>query len=388
MILVGNICHNSIFKKSRLIGTFLFSLLFYSCADNTNTNGRKSLEKDESSRKNSSENNFYTIEGFAQGTTYQIKYEASHDLKIKREIDSLLQDFDWHLSTYLDSSLISDFNNADVHFYCQIVSSIIANCFLESRKIYEVTDGAFNPAVYPLVDFWGFYDMANKEHQPTREEIDSVLKFIVFDSTAIQLVQNKWIDTDELSVNELCKVDARLKLDFNAIAQGFSVDLIGLFLKSWGVENYMVELGGEVKCRGVNAYGNLWKIGIDRPSDGASVANRVLNAAVLVDNKGLATSGNYRKFYELNGIKYAHTIDPRTGMPVSHSLLSTTVVSDKASVSDAYATAFMVLGVEETKLFLEKHEELDLDVYLIYANANGEFITWINSGMKAIIEEF
>jgi len=388
MILVGNTCHNSIFKKSRLIGTFLFSLLFYSCADNTNTNGRKSLEKDESSRKNSSENNFYTIEGFAQGTTYQIKYEASHDLKIKREIDSLLQDFDWHLSTYLDSSLISDFNNADVHFYCQIVSSIIANCFLESRKIYEVTDGAFNPAVYPLVDFWGFYDMANKEHQPTREEIDSVLKFIVFDSTAIQLVQNKWIDTDELSANELCKVDARLKLDFNAIAQGFSVDLIGLFLKSWGVENYMVELGGEVKCRGVNAYGNLWKIGIDRPSDGASVANRVLNAAVLVDNKGLATSGNYRKFYELNGIKYAHTIDPRTGMPVSHSLLSTTVVSDKASVSDAYATAFMVLGVEETKLFLEKHEELDLDVYLIYANANGEFITWMNSGMKAIIEEF
>ena len=366
----------------------MFSLLFYSCTDNTNTNGRKSLEKDESSRKNSSENNFYTIEGFAQGTTYQIKYEASHDLKIKREIDSLLQDFDWHLSTYLDSSLISDFNNADVHFYCQIVSSIIANCFLESRKIYEVTDGAFNPAVYPLVDFWGFYDMANKEHQPTREEIDSVLKFIVFDSTAIQLVQNKWIDTDELSVNELCKVDARLKLDFNAIAQGFSVDLIGLFLKSWGVENYMVELGGEVKCRGVNAYGNLWKIGIDRPSDGASVANRVLNAAVLVDNKGLATSGNYRKFYELNGIKYAHTIDPRTGMPVSHSLLSTTVVSDKASVSDAYATAFMVLGVEETKLFLEKHEELDLDVYLIYANANGEFITWMNSGMKAIIEEF
>lgn len=388
MILVGNTCHNSIFKKSRLIGTFLFSLLFYSCADNTNTNGRKSLEKDESSRKNSSENNFYTIEGFAQGTTYQIKYEASHDLKIKREIDSLLQDFDWHLSTYLDSSLISDFNNADVHSYCQIVSSIIANCFLESRKIYEVTDGAFNPAVYPLVDFWGFYDMANKEHQPTREKIDSILKFIVFDSTAIQLVQNKWIDTDELSANELCKVDARLKLDFNAIAQGFSVDLIGLFLKSWGVENYMVELGGEVKCRGVNAYGNLWKIGIDRPSDGASVANRVLNAAVLVDNKGLATSGNYRKFYELNGIKYAHTIDPRTGMPVSHSLLSTTVVSDKASVSDAYATAFMVLGVEKTKLFLEKHEELDLDVYLIYANANGEFITWMNSGMKAIIEEF
>ena len=125
MILVDNTCHNSIFKKSRLIGTFLFSLLFYSCVDNTNTNGSKSLEKDESSRKNSLESKFYTIEGFAQGTTYQIKYEASHDLKIKREIDSLLQDFDWHLSTYLDSSLISDFNNADVQFYCQIVSSII-----------------------------------------------------------------------------------------------------------------------------------------------------------------------------------------------------------------------------------------------------------------------
>ena len=388
MILVGNTCHNSIFKKSRLIGTFLFSLLFYSCVDNTNTNGSKSLEKDESSKKNSLESNFYTIEGFAQGTTYQIKYEASHDLKIKREIDSLLQDFDWHLSTYLDSSLISDFNNADVQFYCQIVSGIIANCFSESRKIYEVTDGAFNPAVYPLVDFWGFYDMANKEHQPTRHEIDSILKFVVFDSTAIQLIQNKWVDTDKLMANELCKVDARLKLDFNAIAQGFSVDLIGFFLHYRGVENYMVELGGEVKCRGENAYGNLWKIGIDRPTDEASASARVLNAAVLLDNKGLATSGNYRKFYELDGVKYAHTIDPRTGMPVSHSLLSTTVVSEKASVSDAYATAFMVLGVEETKLFLEKHEELDLDVYLIYANANGEFITWMNSGMKEIIEEF
>lgn len=388
MISVANSVRYRVFKKSHFIGTFLWFLIFSSCENNSEINGDNTKEKDSQTIVDSLSSNYFEIGGTAQGTTYQIKYQGSGVLEIKSKIDSLLKDFDWHLSTYLDSSLISDFNNADVQFYCQIVSSIVADCFLESRSVFEITNGAFNPAVYPLVEFWGFYELANKKHKPTRQEIDSVMDFVVFDTSAIQLVRKKIVGMEELMVNQLCKVDSRLKLDFNAIAQGFSVDLIASFLDSLGIANYMVELGGEVKCHGVNTYGSLWRIGIDRPIDEASANSRMLNAAVLLGNKGLATSGNYRKFYELDGVKYAHTIDPRTGEPVSHSLLSTSVVSDKASLSDAYATAFMVLGVEGTKLFLKEHPELDLDVYLIFTNPTGEFITWMNSGMEELIEEF
>ena len=180
-----------------------------------------------------------------------------------------------------------------------------------------------------------------------------------------------------------CCSEKRVDMGFNAIAQGFSVDVIAEYLQEQGINNYMVELGGEVLCLGVNSKGKPWRIAIDKPVDGDE---RVFQAIVDVQNKALATSGSYRKYFEENGKKYSHAIDPRTGYPVQHSLLSATVLANDCMLADAYATAFLVMGVEETQAFLNDHPELDMDVYLIYDEA-GEFVSWMTDGMKNRIEE-
>jgi FAD:protein FMN transferase len=365
-------------KKSLVAGTFLFFLGAVSC--NTETDYSHPLSDDVAhSIMDSVQHKYFTITGNAQGTTYQIKYGDSNVREIKAQIDSILEDFDWHLSTYVDSSLISDFNNADVSYYCQIVSSILADCFRKSQQVYTKTEKAFNPAVYPLVDFWGFYDLQYKRNQPTQEQLDSILEFISLDPSQVYLTTQDLNEKDGVMVDELCKVDPRLKLDFNAIAQGFAVDLLGEYLDGLNVKNYMVELGGEVKCKGINDKGRAWKIGIDKPVEGLSLQERVF-ATIDLANKALATSGNYRKYYEEDGVKYSHTIDPRSGRPVEHSLLSVTVVCEEAALADAYATAFMVFGVDKTKSFLEKNPELG--VYLIYSGANGDYGTWMSPNLE------
>jgi thiamine biosynthesis lipoprotein len=334
---------------------------------------------------------FAEMTGNAQGTTYSIKYDDKEGRNLQADIDSLLLDFDWHLSTYSDSSLISDFNRADVQYYCQIVSNIMAECVKLSRTVYMRTDKAFNPAVYPLVSLWGFYQLDDNEGaRPTQQQIDSILEYISFDESSIQLVQpGKDMEGGRgAKYIELCKTDNRAKLDFDAIAQGYSVDLISKYFMDLGIENFMVELGGEVRCKGVNAKGNTWTIGIDRPIDRMGTDNRELSAQIKLHDMGLATSGNYRKFYEKDGVKYSHTIDPITGKPVTHSLLSVTVVSHEAAVADAYATAFMVMGVEKTKLFLEKNNDMDLEVYLVFCEEDGSYSSWISEGMNEDLTEF
>jgi len=369
-------------KKSRSTGTFLVFLVAISC--NTETDYAEPLSDDDVTHSivDSLQYNYFTIAGNAQGTTYQIKYRDLERRGIKAQVDSLLQDFDWHLSTYLDSSLISDFNNADVSYYCQIVSSILADCFTKSQQVYTKTEKAFNPAVYPLVDFWGFFDLQHKRKQPTQEQLDSILEFISLDPSQVYLTIKELNEKDGVMVDELCKVDPRLKLDFNAIAQGYAVDLLGEYLNGLNINNYMVELGGEVKCKGMNDRGRSWKIGIDKPVEGLPLQERVLYATVELDNKALATSGNYRKYYEEDGVKYSHTIDPRTGRPVEHSLLSVTVVCEEAALVDAYATAFMVFGVDKIRSFLEKNPDLELGVYLIYSSVNGDYDTWMSPKLE------
>ncbi len=332
------------------------------------------------------------IVGKAQGTTYSITYFDTLGRNLKPEVDSLLSDFDWQLSTYLDSSLISDFNNADVQYYCQIVSEIMAECVHLSRAVYIRSSKAFNPAVYPLVELWGFYDIDNPASTPSQQEIDSIMEFISFDPSVIQLTEP---DPDEgiwkkIKYTELCKADHRSRLDFNAIAQGYSVDLIGRYFESRDIHNYMIELGGEVKCKGINDQGKIWNIGIDRPEESDHLFNREANlkAAIRLNDKGMATSGNYRKFYEVDGVKYSHTIDPRTGKPVTHSLLSATVVSHSTAIADAYATAFMVMGLEETKSFLTRNGDLDLQVYLIYSESDGSYGSWMSENIKGHMTEF
>ena len=200
--------------------------------------------------------------------------------------------------------------------------------------------------------------------------MDSLLQFVNFDS----------IFFDTISV---CKLKKGIKLDFSAIAKGYGVDVVAAFLKDKGIVNMMVEIGGEVVCYGRNQNGNMWKIGIDNPL--ADEGGEALQATVNLKNRAIATSGNYRNYYEKNGKKYSHTIDPKTGYPVEHTLLSASVFADNCMTADAYATAFMVMGLDRAKVLLEK--DATLDAYLVYSDDGGNVKTYVTEGIKNFISE-
>lgn len=305
------------------------------------------------------------IVGETMGTTYSIKYLQNEGRNYKASIDSLLELFNQSLSTYIPTSEISQFNQGTVFkFELPFFYPVLKR----SYEIYKDTDGAFDPTVGPLVNAWGFGPV--DEDMPAREEIDSLLQLVKFDSLYF----------DSISV---CKLKRNIQLDFSAIAKGYGVDVVVDFLKSKGIVNMMVEIGGEMVCLGRNHEGRLWRIGIDRPSGGEGA--RPLQAVVALENKALATSGNYRNYYEKDGKKFSHTIDPKTGYPVEHTLLSASVFAPDCMTADAYATAFMVMGMEGAKNMLE-HDK-DLEAYLIYSDERGEVKTFISEGMREFIEE-
>lgn len=255
-------------------------------------------------------------------------------------------------------------------------------CYEESVNIYELTDGAFDPSVYPLVEGWGF--LKNLETPLSDSKVDSILQFVSLEKGKFH---NVFFNENKI---HFAKKDARFKLDFNAIAQGLAVDKLAEFIASRGHRNFYVEIGGELIVKGKNRTDENWKIGIDVPKDQTnqkSDGTRQLENVISVTNRAIATSGNYRKYYIKDGKKYPHTLDPRTGYPVSHSMLSATVISDKCSTSDAYATVFMVIGLEKTKEFLEDHPELDLDVYLLYDLGNDKIGRFVSTGMNKYLED-
>ena len=313
---------------------------------------------------NQKESSLITIEGEAQGTTYHIAYINSKGQNFQRSIDSLLIEIDKSLSTYHKTSIITRFNQADSMV---VVDKMFTDVFNLSKQVYQESEGAFNPTVAHLVNAWGF-GFKNLENTDS-STIDSLLDFVDFD--AITVVNNNVIKTNK-----------NLMLDFNAIAQGYSVDVIANFLADQGIENYMVEIGGEVKVRGKNDKNKLWRIGIDKPVENDS--ERTLEAIVNLDNQALATSGNYRKFYEKDGVKYSHTLNPKTGYPVRHSLLSATVITDNCAIADAYATVFMVVGLDKAKEILAKNKKIK--AILIFENENKELETYMSEELVNFIE--
>lgn len=321
------------------------------------------------------------IQGEAQGTTWVVRY-LNDTLDYTPKIDSVLRRIDDALSTWQEGSLINRinaFNRSDTVFAFYDSTQYYSVVFERSAEIKRITNGAFDPSVYPLVELWGF-GFSNR-HAVTSDEVDSVLQFVGFTPALIDLIEvNR--DTYIYEETHIRKGEPRAKLDFNAIAQGFSVDVLGDVLSEAGVSNYMIELGGEVYCRGVNADGKPWRIAIDKP---VTEGQRQLQAVVNLSNKALVTSGSYRKFYALNGRRYSHIIDPRSGYPVEHNLLSVTVMASDAAAADAYATAFMVMGMDETKRFLEENAGLGLEVFLIWDD-NGAYQTWASSGLAPLIE--
>lgn len=313
---------------------------------------------------NQKESSLITIEGEAQGTTYHIAYINSKGENFQRAIDSLLIEIDKSLSTYHKTSIITRFNQADSVVE---VDKMFTDVFNLSKQVYQESEGAFNPTVAHLVNAWGF-GFKNLENTDSTT-IDSLLKFVDFD--AITIVGNN-----------VTKTNKNLMLDFNAIAQGYSVDVIANFLADQGIENYMVEIGGEVKVRGKNDKNKLWRIGIDKPVE--NEAERTLEAVVNLENQSLATSGNYRKFYEKDGVKYSHTLNPKTGYPVRHSLLSATVITDNCALADAYATVFMVVGIDKAKEILAKNKKIK--AVLIFENENKELETYMSEELVNFIE--
>ena len=340
------------------IGCFLFFSSLFSCSSESEGNDTVSLFK---------------LSGKSQGTTYliqvyddQLNFEAS-------EIDSLLHAFDQQLSTYDTSSLISRFNQKDFTDTVLSINSLFFLMLDMSDSIYQETNGIFDPSIKPIMDLWDF-DGDNNDI-PKKESIDSALQFVSFEN-GLHFETSSLTDSSYLVV----KNTPEFQLDFNAIAQGYSVDLLLEFINSKGHQNVYVELGGEIAVSGVKFDQEKWRIGVESPIENNQSADRVIQKVFALKDKRIATSGNYRKFFETNGKKYAHTINPLTGYQNRHNLLSATVFSDYCWQSDAYATFFMLIGVEATKAFLKGNPHLYLEVFLIY-DENDAFKTYLSEGL-------
>ena len=304
--------------------------------------------------------------GEAQGTYYIVTYFDSENRNFQPQIDSLLDAFDNSVSIWMPNSIISLINKNDSEVE---VDDWFRGNFMLSKDVFEKTGGTFDPTVGPLVNAWGFGFTDRLKVDSAL--VDSLLPLVGFDK--VKIVNNRVVKDDD-----------RIQFDFNAVAQGYSVDLVGDLLESKGIDNYLIDIGGEVLGRGTKPDGSVWKVGIEKPKDNASYGEG-LKAVVGLKDKALATSGSYRKFYEENGIRYSHTIDPKTGFPVRHSLLSVSVLADDCGTADAYATAFMVMGADEAEKFLEKNSFLE--AYLIYSDKNGNLKTWHTSGFGDILDE-
>ena len=300
----------------------------------------------------SSEAEEQIISGEAQGTTYVIKYVSEHSVS-KFSVDSLLEVMDFEMNTWRKDSRISqinEFSREDTVFRFYDNTKIWTVLWDMTWEIHRDSDGAFDPTVKPLVDLWGFG--LNHVETVDSADVDSIMKFVGF--------RTENIDFDDVETrteyveSHISKGDGRSQLDFNAIAQGYTVDMLIDLLVDAGVENAMVELGGEVRCMGLNKNGIAWRIAVDKPFAYDVVDGRPLQAIIDVQDAAVCTSGNYRKFIEVNGMKYSHTLDPRTGYPSYNGLLSVTVQANSAAIADAYATACMVLGPEDGVEFIEK----------------------------------
>lgn len=303
--------------------------------------------------------------GYIFGTEYHLTYQASKSLQA--EVEKELQAVDNSLSTFNKQSTISLINQG------QQPDLAADERFLEvyqlARKVSEDTDGAFDITVAPLVNAWGFG--FKKEQLPGKQTVDSLRQLVGYQNVNLNH------EGRHIYIN---KVNPRMMLDCSAIAKGYGVDRAAKVLKVHGVENFMVEIGGEVITRGKNDKGKDWTIGITEPTDDPSQSNLELDNVVSISGMALATSGNYRNFYYKGGRRYAHTIDPKTGYPVQHNILSATVIAPDCATADAYATSFMVMGLIPAKAVLERNPKLM--AYFICANPKGGYTTWYSPALK------
>jgi thiamine biosynthesis lipoprotein len=290
---------------------------------------------------------YYEDSGTTFHTLYHIKYEASELLTDK--IDNEIAKFNLSLNPFNANSIIAKVNNnEDVE-----VDSFFTTVFNKSKEVYEKSGGTFDPTVAPLINLWGFGFEKSDSISP--QIIDSLLNYVGFNKIRIE---NKRVIKDNPAI----------KLNFSAIAKGYACDIIGDLLESEGVKNYLVDIGREVKSKGKNKNGECWKIGIEKPeSPSAVVTDEVEKVIQLCKKRGIATSGDYRNYYIKDGKKYAHTIDPATGYPSGNGIVSATIVAPDCITADAYATAFMVLGIDKAQKLAETLP--DTEYFIIYIDS-------------------
>ena len=297
--------------------------------------------------------------GMVFGTVYHITYQSSKSLQ--KDIEAELAKVDASLSPFNERSIITAVNeNRDT-----VVNKMFSDVFALAMKISDSTNGAFDITVAPLVNAWGFGFKGGV--MPSRHQVDSLKALVGYHKVS-------------LTNGRVSKTDPRIMLDCSSIAKGYGCDVVAKFLSAKGIDNYMVEIGGEIVTRGISEKRLPWKIGVTKPTDDSLNVNQEIQTIINVTDKAMATSGNYRNFYYKNGRKYAHTIDPSTGYPVQHNILSSTVIADDCATADAYATAFMVMGLDKAKAILSRHPELM--AYFILASDDGTNKVWFSPSMK------
>lgn len=318
---------------SKYILLYLFTILLLGC-----------------NSSNSKENYTYFKEsGEIFHTSFHIKYE--YNRSVKEEIMDALQKFDQSLNPFKENTIIGKVNNN----VPVTLDSLFIEVFEKSMEVSRKTNGKFDITASPFINAWGFgfKDMDNV----TPAKIDSMKQFVGFEK--IRIVDGA-----------IVKDDPRVQINTSAISKGYSCDVIAYLLQDLGIENYMIEIGGEINMRGTNEKGDCWRIGIDKPLDDSLAMQRELQIILSICDKAVATSGNYRNYYVKDGVKYAHTIDPQTGYPSEKDILGATVIADDCMTADAYATAFMAMGVEKS---IEVAKTIPgLHYYFIYVKPDGE----------------
>lgn len=310
---------------------------------------------------------YMQITGYAQGGEYYVTCslaDAGRATQLKQAIDDTLSAIDWSVSGYNKGSLLTRINNGEK----TPLDSIFIDLFNLSRKISVETGGCFDVTGAPLFDLWGF---GFKEgSMPGDDAIASAMAVVGMDRFTLYEEDGKtYLD-----------MPAGGRLNFNAIAQGYSCDVVAKVLEAFGSENYMVSLGGELVCRGLSARGDKWRVWIDMPADGNMDSGALKQDVIAVSDCGLVTSGNYRKYYVVDGVKYSHTVDPTTGRPVTHDLLSATVLAEDAATADALATALMVAGPEKGRKMAADWLPRGRGVYLVYGSQD-DMRVWHTPGL-------
>ena len=302
--------------------------------------------------------------GITQGSYFSITYYDESGRTFESEFDSIFDAVENSVSLWDENSIIRKVNrNEDV-----VVDKVFRDNFEWAKKASEFSDGAFDATIGPLVAAWGFH--YKKEMEMTPAMVDSIRQLVDFKK--IEIIDNK-----------IVKAKPNMTLDFNAVAQGYTADLIGTFLEEKGVTNYLVDVGGEIMARGGKPNGENWIIGIEKPSENYD-SERNVQLKITLKDKGIVTSGNYRKYIEKDGVRYSHSIDPKTGYPVPQNLLSATVIADNAAWADCLASICMIVGTDKALQMLE--DSADIEGYLIFVDEDGTIKTTSTSGFKEYIK--